>query len=65
MTGAAKQSRAARLALDCFVACAPRNDGKGEVRQINPSGQSMLIFRNRVKPLREKYFAGYFCKSEL
>jgi hypothetical protein len=28
MTGSAKQSRAAYDALDCFVANAPRNDGK-------------------------------------
>ena len=29
MTGSAKQSRVPRGALDCFVACAPRNDGCG------------------------------------
>jgi hypothetical protein len=26
------------------------------LRQINPTGKSLLIFRNRVKPLCEKYF---------
>jgi hypothetical protein len=28
-----------------------------ELRQISPSGKSLLIFRNRVKPLNQKYFA--------
>ena len=27
------------------------------LRQINPTGKSLLIFRNRVKPLLQKYFA--------
>jgi hypothetical protein len=27
------------------------------LRQINPPGKSLLIFRNRVKPLLQKYFA--------
>src|SRR5690349_14602594 len=30
--------------MDCFVACAPRNDGGKELRQINPSGK-ILLFR--------------------
>jgi len=28
-----------------------------ELRQISPTGKSLLIFRNRVKPLLQKYFA--------
>jgi hypothetical protein len=28
-----------------------------ELRQINPTGKSLLIFRNDVKPLLQKYFA--------
>src|SRR6478609_7479122 len=28
-----------------------------ELRQINPTGKSLLIFRNRVKPPLQKYFA--------
>jgi alpha-ketoglutarate-dependent taurine dioxygenase len=27
------------------------------LRQISPTGKSLLIFRNRVKPLLQKYFA--------
>jgi hypothetical protein len=27
------------------------------LRQINATGKSLLIFRNRVKPLLQKYFA--------
>jgi hypothetical protein len=27
------------------------------LRQINPTGKSLLIFRNGVKPLNQKYFA--------
>jgi hypothetical protein len=27
------------------------------LRQIDPTGKSLLIFRNRVKPLLQKYFA--------
>ena len=27
------------------------------LRQINPTGKSLLIFRNGVKPLLQKYFA--------
>jgi len=27
------------------------------LRQINPTGKSLLIFRNDVKPLLQKYFA--------
>jgi hypothetical protein len=27
------------------------------LRQINPTGKSLLIFRNRVKPRNQKYFA--------
>jgi hypothetical protein len=27
------------------------------LRQINPTGKSLLIIRNRVKPLLQKYFA--------
>ena len=27
------------------------------LRQINPTGKSLLIFRSRVKPLLQKYFA--------
>jgi len=26
------------------------------LRQINPTGKSLLIFRNRVKPRNQKYF---------
>jgi hypothetical protein len=26
------------------------------LRQINPTGKSLLIFRNRVKPQNQKYF---------
>jgi hypothetical protein len=26
------------------------------LRQINPAGKSLLIFRNRVKPRNQKYF---------
>jgi hypothetical protein len=32
------------------------NPGIG-MRQIDPTGKSLLIFRNRVKPLWQKYFA--------
>src|SRR6266576_1787537 len=28
-----------------------------ELRQINPTGKSLLIFRNLVKPRNQKYFA--------
>jgi hypothetical protein len=28
-----------------------------ELRQINPTGKSLLIFRNRVKPRNQKYSA--------
>src|SRR6266404_1498933 len=28
-----------------------------ELRQINPTGKSLLIFRNHVKPVLQKYFA--------
>jgi hypothetical protein len=28
-----------------------------ELRQINPTGKSLLIIRSRVKPLFQKYFA--------
>jgi hypothetical protein len=30
-----------------------------ELRQINPTGKSLLIFRNGVKPRNQKYFASY------
>src|SRR6478736_2321739 len=30
-----------------------------EVRQINPSGKSLLIFRSHVKPQNQKYFASH------
>jgi hypothetical protein len=29
------------------------------LRQINPTGKSLLIFRNRVKPLLQKYFPSH------
>ncbi len=29
------------------------------LRQINPTGKSLLIFRNRVKPRNQKYFASH------
>ena len=35
--------------MDCFVAYAPRNDGRN-----CPTGKSLLIFRNRVKPKNQK-----------
>jgi hypothetical protein len=36
-----------------------RNDGGGEdsPRQIDPSGKSLLIYGNLVKPRNKKYFA--------
>jgi hypothetical protein len=37
----------------------PLQHEAGKVRQINPSGKSILIFRNRVKPRNQKYFAGH------
>ncbi len=30
-----------------------------ELRQINPTGKSLLIFRNRVKPRNQKYICFY------
>src|SRR5260370_41767228 len=42
---------------------APRNDGLSaweiveQIQQICPTGKSLLIFRNRVKPVLQKYFA--------
>ena len=38
------------------------------LKQINlfcPSGKSLLIFRNSVKPRNQKYSASHFWKSEL
>jgi hypothetical protein len=29
------------------------------LRQINPTGKSLLIFRNRVKPRNQKYFTSH------
>ena len=57
--------------MDCFVAIAPRNDEFDPtdllamanqirafgLRQINPTGKSLLILRNRVKPRNQKYSA--------
>jgi len=57
--------------VDCFVAIAPRNDEFDPtdllamanqirafgLRQINPTGKSLLIFRNGVKPRNQKYSA--------
>src|SRR6266853_6808891 len=31
--------------------------GREQARQIDPTGKSLLIFRNRVKPQNKKYFA--------
>jgi hypothetical protein len=35
------------------------------IKRFCPSGKSLLLFRNRVKPPKQKYFASNFCKSEL
>jgi hypothetical protein len=35
------------------------------IKLFYPSGKSILIFVNRVKPRKQKYFASHFCKSEL
>ena len=34
-----------------------------ELRQINPTGKSLLIFRNHVKPRNQKYF--YFRPTQI
>jgi hypothetical protein len=34
-----------------------RHRDSGQVRQNNPTGKSLLIFRNRVKPGNQKYSA--------
>jgi hypothetical protein len=46
--------RAARRVLICLH-CKLELDAP--VRQINPTGKSLLIFRNRVKPGNQKYSA--------
>jgi hypothetical protein len=35
-----------------------------QIQQICPTGKSLLIFRNRVKPLSQKYFASRLTKSD-
>jgi hypothetical protein len=41
-----------------FALRAPRNDEKIlRDQRICPTGKSLLIFRNRVKPRKQKYFA--------
>jgi hypothetical protein len=44
----------ARCELIC-LACKRNVDAS--LRQINPTGKSLLIFRNRVKPGNQKYSA--------
>src|SRR5258705_13792664 len=50
-----------REGLNPFYACLFARHGKSnpgiELRQINPTGKSLLIIRNRVKPRNQKYFA--------
>jgi hypothetical protein len=46
--------------VDCFVAIAPRNDGSGNTcDKFDTTGKSLLIIRNRVKPVAQKYSAGH------
>ncbi len=41
----------------CLLICRHGKSNPGiELRQINPTGKSLLIFRNRVKPRNQKYF---------
>jgi hypothetical protein len=43
---------------DCELICLPcKVDLDAPVRQINTTGKSFLIFRNRVKPGDQKYSA--------
>ena len=49
-----------------MVICSPGKSHRAHgLRQINPSGKSLLIFGSIVKPPNQKYFAFHFWKSEL
>jgi hypothetical protein len=43
-------------AMDCFALLAMTKMAS-RVRPIDPTGKSLLIFRNHVKPKNQKYFA--------
>jgi hypothetical protein len=53
-----KQSTPAKASgtAECFATLAMTNYGF-RLRPIDPTGKSLLIFRNRVKPRNQKYFA--------
>jgi hypothetical protein len=54
MTGSAKQSRGHEESLNCFVAFAPRNDGRDDHRRHSGARRSLEpgISRFRIGPLR-------------
>jgi hypothetical protein len=54
----ARVSKDGPRASPCVLICRNGKSNPGiELRQINPTGKSLLIFRSRVKPLLQKYFA--------
>jgi hypothetical protein len=46
----------AQPTLQSCVALRARTKSKSHLRQSNPSGKSLLIYGNRVKPQYKKYF---------
>jgi hypothetical protein len=58
-----------RLAPNCALGRAIQHSGKMKFlsrhKHIALSGKSVLIYRNRVKPRQQKYFASHFRKSEV
>jgi hypothetical protein len=41
------------------------NQFLSRIKVFSPSGESILVFGNRVKPPEQKYFAFHFGKSEV
>jgi hypothetical protein len=53
------------LPVDDVVALRGQTNFPSFFNHIAPSGKSILVFRKRVKPRKQKYSASHFCKSEL